>query len=97
MVAPRHRSHSLRRVFKRTPGGKTVIHYVRRKPKQARCAICGRPLAGVPRENPSKLRNMSKSSKRPERPYGGVLCNSCMRRVLIEEARFESEMSEISK
>ena len=94
MVAPKHRSHSLRKVFKKTPGGRTVVHYEKKKPNKAVCTLCGRPLSGTPREVPSKLRNMPKSSKRPERPYGGVLCSSCARRVIIEEVRFKSEISE---
>lgn len=82
MVRPALRSRSLRRVYRRTPGSRTVVHYEKRKPGPARCAACGRPLAGVPRARPSKLRNMSKSSKRPRRPYGGVLCPSCLAEAL---------------
>jgi len=79
MPAPRYRSRSLRRVKIRTPGGKLVIHYEKRHKKFYRCAICGKPLFGVPRE-PAKF---AKSSRRPERPYGGFLCAECYRKRLV--------------
>lgn len=82
MVRPALRSRSLRRVQRRTPGGRTVTHYEKRRPGPARCARCGRPLNGVPRLRPHALRNMSKTSKRPERPYGGVLCPRCLAELL---------------
>ncbi|MCE4627808.1 MAG: 50S ribosomal protein L34e [Desulfurococcales archaeon] len=84
MVRPALRSRSRRRVKVRTPGGRQVTHYEKRKPGPARCARCGRPLAGVPRLRPNRLRRMSKTAKRPERPYGGVLCPSCLAELLRE-------------
>ena len=81
MVRPAYRSRSRRRVYKRTPGGRTVVHYEKRKPGVARCAVCGRPLGGVPRGRPVELRNMAKTEKRPERPYGGQICPSCLRKL----------------
>ena len=87
MTLPRHRSRSLRRVKVRTPGGKTVTHYRKRTPKAAKCGNCSDVLKGVPRGRPSKLKNMPKTAKRPERPYGGVLCSSCMRKQVKAEAR----------
>lgn len=78
---PRHRSRSKRRVYVRVPGGKTVIRYEKRHKGFYKCALCGKPLAGVPREP----NNYAKSSRRPERPYGGYLCAECMRRELTLE------------
>ncbi len=81
MPRPTYRSRSWRRVQVRTPGGKTVTHYERRKPKAARCAICGKPLNGVPRGRPVEIRKLSKTERRPERPYGGYICPSCLRKL----------------
>lgn len=78
MVRPALRSRSLRRVYRRTPGGKAVTHYERGNPGRAVCAGCGRPLAGVPRLRSSELRGLSRAKKRPNRPYGGVLCSTCL-------------------
>ena len=87
MPAPRLRSRSLRRLYRRVPGGRTNIHYKRKKPKSAKCANCGAVLKGVPRELPYKMRGMAKTKKRPERPFGGVLCSRCMRLEIIKRVR----------
>ncbi|MCI4461499.1 MAG: 50S ribosomal protein L34e [Thermogladius sp.] len=87
MPRPMYRSRSLRRVVVRTPGGELKIHYEKRKPSVAHCAICGRPLNGVPRLRPSQLRKLAKTEKRPERIYGGVICPRCLARLLRQSAR----------
>jgi len=79
MVKPKLRSRSEKRRRVRTPGKKLVTHYKKKKSGIARCAVCKKPLHGVPRLNPSEMRKLSKSKKRPERPYGGNLCSKCMR------------------
>jgi len=76
-----------RLVYVKTPGGKTVVHYKKKKPGKAHCAECGALLHGVPRELATKMKNMPKTAKRPERPYGGVLCSKCARKKIIEELR----------
>jgi len=87
MVAPRQRSRSLRKIYVKTPGGKTTVHYKRQKPSIAKCGKCGSKLKGVVRARPYKMKKMAKSKKRPERPYGGVLCSNCMRKLFIEKAK----------
>ena len=87
MPTPRQRSRSLRKVFKKAPGGRLKIHYLRRKPKKARCAGCETQLAGVPRERPVGMRKLAKTQRRPERMYGGVLCGACVKRKLIIKIR----------
>jgi large subunit ribosomal protein L34e len=87
MVKRRLRSRSLKRSQKKVPGGKTVTHYRRGKPSLAKCANCGKELKGVPRLRPSDMKNLPKTKKRPERPYGGNLCSSCMREIFREKVR----------
>ena len=87
MPAPSKRSRSLRRIFVKTPGGRTTIHYKYRKPSSAKCGKCGAVLKGIIRERPYKMRKIAKTKKRPTRPYGGVLCTKCMRKLFIEKAR----------
>ena len=86
MVSGKHKSRSMRKVFVRTPGSRTTVHYKSRKPSKAVC-VCGAPLKGVPNLIPSKMGKLSKSQKKPERPYGGNLCSRCMRIVLKEKTR----------
>ncbi len=88
MVGPsKQKSRTFRRVYTKTPGGKTVIHYKRRKPGIAKCSNCKKPLKGIPRLIPSKFRNLSKTEKRPQRPYGGYLCSKCTKLKIIEKVR----------
>jgi large subunit ribosomal protein L34e len=91
MVRPSLRSRSLRRVQVRVPGGNTVRRYERRAPGKAQCAICGAVLKGVPRAHPLEMKKIPKSSRRPERPYGGVLCSACQRRVMLDQIRAEEQ------
>jgi len=81
------KSGRLRKIFVKTPGSKTIIHYRQRKPSKAICGSCKKPLLGVPRELPAKMANLPKTAKRPERPYGGVLCSTCVRKVHKQKAR----------
>jgi len=41
--------------------------------------MCGKVLHGVASARPYKMAKLSKTEKRPERPYAGMLCSSCMR------------------
>ena len=87
MPRPHHRTRSLRKIHVRLPGGETVVHYEKRRPGPARCAICGRPLNGVPRLRPVELRKLPKTAKRPERPFGGMICHECLERLLKRSIR----------
>lgn len=87
MVEGKHKSRNYRRIFVRTPNSKTKIQYRRRKVSKAKCAECGAELKGILRERDYKMQNAAKSSKRPERPFGGYLCSKCSRKKIITEAR----------
>ena len=87
MVAGKHRSRKMARIKIVTPGHRHIVHYKKRKPAKAKCGKCGAVLHGVPRERPFKMQNMPKTMKRPERPYGGVLCTKCMRIMMVSKAR----------
>ena len=86
MPAGKHKSRSMRRVYTKLPGSNVVVHYKKRKPSKAVCAVCGDALKGVPRERPYKMQTMAKTKKKPSRPYGGFLCSKCMRAKLKEKA-----------
>jgi large subunit ribosomal protein L34e len=87
MTEPRFRSRTHRRVTKKLPSGKTVIHHERRKPEIPKCAVCKKELKGIPAALDYVKRTMGISKKRPERAYGGYLCSSCSRKKIKEEAR----------
>lgn len=87
MPAPRLRSRSLRKVFRKVSGGRTNIHFKKKKPQSPKCGNCGAVLKGIPREFPFRMKNMAKTKKRPQRPFGGVLCSRCMRQSIIDKFR----------
>ncbi|MBI5392197.1 50S ribosomal protein L34e [Candidatus Woesearchaeota archaeon] len=87
MVTPHQRSRTLRRVYVKTPGGKTVLHHEKRKPGKAQCAHCGKPLSGVPNVRATQMNQYPKTQRRPERPYGGMLCSPCTRAHIIQQVR----------
>jgi large subunit ribosomal protein L34e len=87
MVKPMLRTKSLKRKKVKTPGKRSVTHYKKEKPGVAKCAICKKPLHGVPRLNPLEMKKLPKTKKRPERPYGGNLCSKCMRGLFRRTAR----------
>ncbi len=84
MPKPALRSRSLRRIYVKLPGGNTGIHYERKKNDAAKCAICKKPLHGV---KTNSLHKFSKTEKRPQRPFGGVLCHSCLSKIIVHEVR----------
>ena len=86
MKPSKTKSRTFRRRTLKLPSGKHTVHYSKRKPKVAHCAICGAPLLGVPRARPYDHKHMSKTEKRPERPYGGMICSKCMRKLMKERA-----------
>jgi large subunit ribosomal protein L34e len=87
MPKPNKRSRTFRRIYIKTPSKRNIISYRRKKPKLAHCSNCNKPLQGVPRALPFKMRNMPKSQKRPERIFGGTLCPKCAKRELIRRVR----------
>lgn len=86
MVSGRHKSRTYRRVKVKTTKG-VVIQYRKRKPKQAHCAKCRKPLKGVARGRPYQIKKISKTQRRPQRPFGGMLCSKCMRDKIKEQVR----------
>jgi large subunit ribosomal protein L34e len=87
MVRPSLRSRSFRKIKVRTPGSRVAIHYEKKVPKIGSCYITGEKLKGIARGFDYEIKNMPKTSKRPSRPYGGVLSSRGMRMVFKEKAK----------
>jgi large subunit ribosomal protein L34e len=73
------KSRSLRKVFVKVPGNEVKVHFRERKDKKKTCSECGKVLPGTFRKSPGKSKP-AKTLKRPSRPFGGMLCSSCMRK-----------------
>ncbi|MEM4577005.1 MAG: hypothetical protein QW701_06100 [Candidatus Nezhaarchaeales archaeon] len=67
----------------RTPGGRLVRRPVEPKKKEAKCAWCHEELHGAPALSKTNIKKLPKSSRRPERPYGGYICPRCLKMGLI--------------
>ncbi|MFH0971047.1 MAG: 50S ribosomal protein L34e [Candidatus Micrarchaeota archaeon] len=90
MVAPRRRSTSSKKRSIKTPGGKVHVIYKPKRHSKPICAICATRLHGVPNRSISGMAKLSKTQKRPERIFGGVLCGNCIRHLVKEKIRMES-------
>lgn len=83
MVLPKNRSRSFKRIQRRTPKHRNVVHYKRRKKLFSYCAVCKEKLKGVAQQG-------SASEKRVERIFGGHLCHGCTEKVIRHRVRIIS-------
>lgn len=79
----------MKAVQRRTPGNRTVTHFRRKPYAKHKCALCGKVLHGTPRGSPHKVSHMTKSERRPSRPYGGQLCSACTVKVISMKAKLK--------
>ncbi|MFW9809184.1 MAG: 50S ribosomal protein L34e [Candidatus Thorarchaeota archaeon] len=71
----------------KTPGGKRVIHRQKFYTVEGTCAISGSKLHLSRRAKHGRRSGASRSAKRPNRPYGGVVSARALRRGIIKAAR----------
>jgi len=79
------RTRAIKRFYVRTPGKRTVLHFRQKKTSHATCGSCCKKL-NRPRLTSMEVRKLSKSSRRPERPYP-ELCSKCMREKIKSRLR----------
>ncbi len=87
MTSPRNNTKSAIWKKIRVPSGVSRLHIKRKKVNAAHCAGCGSELAGVPSKRPYEMHKLSKTQKRPERMYGGVLCGNCVKEKIKAAVR----------
>jgi large subunit ribosomal protein L34e len=75
-----------RQVF-RLPGGKSGVHYEKEKIGPLHCSRCGRIVSGAPHLAQSEIRKLPASQRRIGRPYGSLLCPTCLQNMLKQAAR----------
>ncbi len=78
-------SRSKKRHKVKTPGGRNVTHYKKKRPSYARCKNCGAKL-NRPKLSVKQLKKLPKTKKRPERPFP-ELCSGCMRKYFKNKVR----------
>ena len=84
MPRPGLRSKAQARKKLKTPGNINVTHYWRNKPSKAQCAICKKPLQGIPQLRPSQFKKTDRVSRRANRPESGRYCANCLQTILKE-------------
>jgi len=75
----------------RLPGGRSKVAVKQKRSSRVVCGVTGKPLQAVPQARSSKMQTISKSKRRPERPYGGVLSSMAARKLIIAKAREEEQ------
>lgn len=75
-----------RKVYVKLSGSRIKVVIKKANRNHSKCG-CGRILEGIPRLSNRKFKNLAKSEKKVNRPYGGVLCSSCMREEIIRRTR----------
>ncbi len=75
----------------RLPGGRSKVAIKQKRSSRVVCAVTGKPLQAVPQARSAKMQRISKSKRRPERPYGGVLSPKAARKLIITKTREEEQ------
>merc|ERR1712037_798233 len=82
---------SNKRKVVRTPGGKLVFQYLKKRPSVPKCPMTGLKLKGVtPATNQEKHR-MSRRQKTVFRAYGGVLSHKAVREKIVRAFLIEEQ------
>ena len=83
------KSNKIRAV--KTPGGKLVAQYVKKRAAGPKCGDCGARLQGIPAARPFEYKNMKKHEKTVSRAYGGSRCASCVRSRIVRAFLIEEQ------
>jgi large subunit ribosomal protein L34e len=87
MAESKIKSRTFRRLSKKTPSGKITLKFERKNQKKPVCGVCGAILQGIKHSSQKGLNKLSKTQRRPERAFGGVLCSKCSRERIKAIAR----------
>ncbi|MFX0060654.1 MAG: 50S ribosomal protein L34e [Candidatus Hermodarchaeota archaeon] len=86
MPEPKRRSRKVRHKIRLAPKHRTHVTS-RRAYSPGRCCICHTKLHGVPFRRAVQTSRMTKTEKRPERPFGGNICHKCLKRAIRRTCR----------
>ncbi|VDK78713.1 unnamed protein product [Onchocerca ochengi] len=75
----------------KTPGGRVVFLYRKKKGSVARCGDTGVKLKGIKPARPRQLQKMTKRLKRVTRAYGGCLSAAAVRERIIRAFLIEEQ------
>ncbi|MEA2070489.1 MAG: hypothetical protein U9O98_04285 [Asgard group archaeon] len=73
-----------KKVKRKPPKYDAKGHDVEKKTGYTRCAICKAKISSSQRKPLRNSFNNPKSQTRTNRPYGGYLCNKCLREQIVK-------------
>ncbi len=89
MPLPYQRNTSAKQRQRKTPSGRISVTFQRSKGDKHICAICSTTLQAVARRS-KQLKRLTKTQKRPERKFAGVLCANCVQSIIKQKTRLET-------
>eukprot|EP00096_Caligus_rogercresseyi_P016842 TRINITY_DN988_c0_g1_i1.p1 TRINITY_DN988_c0_g1~~TRINITY_DN988_c0_g1_i1.p1 ORF type:complete len:117 (+),score=61.68 TRINITY_DN988_c0_g1_i1:96-446(+) len=86
-----YNTRSNRRKIIRTPGGKLVFQYLKKRPSVPKCPMTGLRLKGIKPSRPAERKRLSLRQKKVFRAYGGVLSHMAVKEKIIRAFLLEEE------
>merc|ERR1712018_1092883 len=86
-----YNTNSNRRKKVRTPGGKLVFQYLKKRPTVPKCPMTGVKLKGIKPSRPAERSRLSLRHKKVFRAYGGVLSHKAVRKKIVRAFLIEEQ------
>merc|ERR1712045_47997 len=86
-----YNTNSNRRKKVRTPGGKLVFQYLKKRPSVPKCPMTGVKLKGIKPSRPAERKRLSLRHKKVFRAYGGVLSHKAVREKIVRAFLIEEQ------
>uniref|UniRef100_A0A453RXA0 60S ribosomal protein L34 n=4 Tax=Triticinae TaxID=1648030 RepID=A0A453RXA0_AEGTS len=88
----------------KTPGGRLVYQYTKKRASGPKCPVTGKKIQGIPHLRPTEYKRsrLSRNRRTVNRPYGGVLSGPAVREriiraFLVEEQKIVKKVLKIQK
>ncbi|MGC9779084.1 MAG: hypothetical protein HZR80_07565 [Candidatus Heimdallarchaeota archaeon] len=76
-----------KKVWRKPPKSPSKGHKMPNKSGLGRCAICNEKITSSKRKLLRRNFSPAKSTVRSNRPYGGYICNKCLKHQAVKETR----------
>merc|ERR1712156_518895 len=86
-----YNTKSNKRKVVRTPGGKLVFQYLKKRPSVPKCPMTGVKLKGIMPSRPAERKRLSLRHKKGFRAYGGVLSHKAVREKIVRAFLIEEQ------
>ena len=76
-----------KKVWRKPPKNQSIGHKMPNKSGLGTCAICNQKITSSKRKLLRRNYSPSKNTVRSNRPYGGYICNKCLKQQAVKETR----------